>query len=54
MSANKGDEAYRVYDFGRKDANGQPRELHIEQARDAIDYRPHFLVHRVVVMCLWG
>lgn len=33
------DITYRVYDFGRKDANGKPRELHIEQARDAIDYR---------------
>ena len=28
-----------TYDFGRKDAHGQPRELHIQQARDAIDYR---------------
>ena len=33
------DITYRVYDFGRKDAHGQPRELHIQQARDAIDYR---------------
>ena len=33
------DITYRVYDFGRNDAHGQPRELHIEQARDAIDYR---------------
>ena len=33
------DITYRVYDFGRKDANGQPRELHINQAKDAIDYR---------------
>jgi len=33
------DITYRVYDFGRKDAHGNPRELHIEQARDAIDYR---------------
>lgn len=33
------DITYRVYDFGRKDANGHPRELHIDQARDAIDYR---------------
>ena len=32
------DITYRVYDFGRKDANGKPRELHIEQAKDAIDY----------------
>ena len=33
------DITYRVYDFGRKDANGQPRQLHIDLARDAIDYR---------------
>ncbi len=33
------DITYRVYDFDRKDANGQPRELHIDQAKDAIDYR---------------
>ena len=33
------DITYRVYDFGRKDANGVPRELHLEQAKDAIDYQ---------------
>ncbi len=33
------DITYRVYDFGRKDAHGNPRELHTEQAKDAIDYR---------------
>jgi len=33
------DVTYRVYDFGRKDAHGKPRELHIEQAKDAIDYQ---------------
>lgn len=33
------DITYRVYDFGRKDAHGKPRELHIEQAKDAIDYQ---------------
>lgn len=32
------DITYRVYDFGRKDANGNTRELHTEQAKDAIDY----------------
>ena len=32
------DITYRVYDFGRLDANGNPRELHTEQAKDAIDY----------------
>lgn len=33
------DVTYRVYDFGRKDQHGKPRELHVEQAKDAIDYR---------------
>ena len=32
------DITYRVYDFGRRDANGNTRELHTEQAKDAIDY----------------
>lgn len=33
------DVTYRVYDFDRRDAKtGLPRELHVEQARDAIDY----------------
>ncbi len=29
---------YRIYDFNRKDANGNTRELHTELAKDAIDY----------------
>ena len=33
------DITYRVYDFGRKDQHGRPRELHIAEAKDAIDYR---------------
>ena len=33
------DITFRVYDFGRKDANGVPRELHLEQAKEAIDYQ---------------
>lgn len=33
------DITYRIYDYGRLDAKtGQPRELHVDQARDAIDY----------------
>lgn len=32
------DVTYRVYDFGRKDADGRPRELHVAEAKDAIDY----------------
>lgn len=33
------DITYRVYDFGRKDAHGNPRELHTVLAKDAIDYQ---------------
>jgi mannose-6-phosphate isomerase len=32
------DITYRVFDFNRKDADGRLRELHTEQAVDAIDY----------------
>ncbi|MCL1938060.1 MAG: mannose-6-phosphate isomerase [Candidatus Azobacteroides sp.] len=30
---------YRIYDYNRKDAQGNFRELHTEQAKEAIDYR---------------
>lgn len=29
---------YRIYDFNRRDDQGNTRELHTEQAKDAIDY----------------
>jgi mannose-6-phosphate isomerase len=32
------DVTYRIYDFDRVDADGHTRELHVEQALDAIDY----------------
>lgn len=32
------DITYRIYDFKRRDANGNTRELHTELAKDAIDY----------------
>jgi len=32
------DITYRIYDYNRKDAQGNPRELHTELAKDAIDY----------------
>lgn len=32
------DITYRIYDYNRKDTNGNPRELHTELAKDAIDY----------------
>jgi mannose-6-phosphate isomerase len=36
------DITYRVYDYDRRDANGNPRQLHTEEAKDAIDYTfPH-------------
>jgi Phosphomannose isomerase len=30
---------YRIYDYNRRDSNGNPRELHTELAKDAIDYK---------------
>ena len=35
------DVTYRIYDYDRRDADGRPRELHIAQALDAIDYTYH-------------
>ena len=36
------DVTYRVYDYNRRDAVGHTRQLHTDEARDAIDYRfPH-------------
>ncbi|MCF0198780.1 MAG: class I mannose-6-phosphate isomerase [Bacteroidaceae bacterium] len=35
------DITYRLFDFGRLDSNGQPRQLHIEEAKDVIDYTVH-------------
>jgi len=32
------DITYRVYDYDRRDANGNPRELHTQQAREALHY----------------
>lgn len=32
------DITYRIYDYNRKDAQGNPRELHTELAKEAIDY----------------
>lgn len=33
------DVTYRIYDFDRKDDQGNTRELHVEEALDAIDYK---------------
>ncbi len=35
------DVTYRIYDFNRKDKNGNTRELHTELALEAIDYTKH-------------
>jgi mannose-6-phosphate isomerase len=35
------DITYRIYDFDRVDSEGNPRELHTEQALDAIDFTFH-------------
>ncbi len=32
------DITYRIYDFGRIDKDGRPRPLHVEEAREAIDF----------------
>lgn len=41
------DITYRIYDYDRRDVNGNPRELHIEQALDAIDFQvyPEYKTH---------
>ncbi len=30
---------YRIYDYGRTDESGKPRELHVKKALDVLDYR---------------
>lgn len=35
------DITYRVYDYGRIGADGKKRELHMEYAKDALDYNVH-------------
>jgi mannose-6-phosphate isomerase len=40
------DITYRVYDFGRKDEHGDPRELHIEQAKMPSTIRYGLLIAR--------
>lgn len=41
------DITYRIYDYDRRDKDGNPRELHTEQAKDAIDYTvyPNYQSH---------
>ena len=33
------DATYRLYDYNRVDANGKPRELHLDKALESIDYK---------------
>ena len=33
------DVTYRIYDYGRLGLDGKPRQLHIEESKDAIDYK---------------
>ena len=33
------DITYRIYDYGRMGLDGKPRQLHLEQARQAVDYK---------------
>ena len=33
------DITYRIYDYGRLGLDGKPRKLHIQEAKEAIDYR---------------
>ena len=32
---------YRLYDYNRRDSNGNPRELHIKKALEVIDYKQY-------------
>ena len=35
------DTTYRIYDYDRRDKDGNPRELHTEKAAESIDYTVH-------------
>lgn len=44
------DVTYRVWDYNRRDADGNLRQLHVQQAREALDYEPrdgqvHYMDH---------
>lgn len=43
------DITYRIYDYGRMGLDGKPRQLHTQEAKDAIDYRvyPDYRTHYV-------
>lgn len=35
------DVTYRVFDYNRRDRDGNPRQLHVEQARQALNFAPY-------------
>lgn len=35
------DLTYRIYDYGRLGLDGKPRQLHVEEAKEAIDYKKY-------------
>ena len=43
------DVTYRIYDYGRPGLDGKPRQLHTQEAKDAIDYTvlPDYRTHYV-------
>lgn len=41
------DTTYRIYDWNRIDASGMQRELHVEEALDAIDYK-HYKSYKTI------
>lgn len=43
------DITYRIYDYDRRDDAGNPRELHVEQAVDAVNYNDISQEHRNVI-----
>ena len=46
------DTTYRIYDYDRRDKNGNPRELHTERAAESIDYtvQDDYRAHYIPVM----
>lgn len=46
------DITYRIYDYGRLGLDGKPRQLHTQEAKDAIDYivYPDYRTHYETVM----
>ena len=46
------DITYRIYDYDRRDAQGNPRELHVEQSIAAVDFKMYD--NFVIYMCMGG